>query len=143
MGNGLYTIDQVQYASEQIGLHSFIAQLNNAYETELNELGSNLSTGQRQLISFTRAFIRNPQILILDEATSNIDTFSEEIINNALDKLMKDRTSIIIAHRLSTIQNADKIIVLHKGEVKEIGTHNELVSKCGIYHKLYQLQFQK
>ena len=143
MGNGLYTIDQVQYASEQIGLHSFIAQLNNAYETELNELGSNLSTGQRQLISFTRAFIRNPQILILDEATSNIDTFSEEIINNALDKLMKDRTSIIIAHRLSTIQNADKIIVLHKGEVKEIGTHNELVNKCGIYHKLYQLQFQK
>lgn len=143
MGNGEYSTAQLLSASEQIGLHRFITQFNNGYQTELNELGSNLSTGQRQLISFTRAFIRNPQILILDEATSNIDTFSEEIINQALDKLMKNRTSIIIAHRLSTIQNADKIIVLHKGEVKEIGTHTDLLNKRGIYYKLYQLQFQK
>jgi ATP-binding cassette subfamily B protein len=99
--------------------------------------------GQRQLLSFIRAILYNPSILILDEATSSVDTESEMLIQKAIDKLITERTSIVIAHRLSTIRKADKIIVLDKGEIKEMGTHEELLSLEGYYHKLYQLQFDK
>jgi ATP-binding cassette subfamily B multidrug efflux pump len=106
------------------------------------EKGATLSVGQKQLISFARALVFNPQILILDEATSSVDTETELLIQKAIEKLLKGRTSIVIAHRLSTIQNSDKIIVLHKGEIKEVGTHQQLLSKKGIYYKLYQLQYK-
>jgi ATP-binding cassette subfamily B protein len=99
--------------------------------------------GQKQLISFARALAFNPQILILDEATSSVDTETEILIQQAIKKLLVGRTSIVIAHRLSTIRNADKIIVMHKGEIKEIGTHQELLSRKGIYYKLYQLQYKE
>ena len=107
------------------------------------ERGATLSLGQRQLISFIRALVFDPKILILDEATSSIDTESEMLIQNAIEKLIQGRTSIIIAHRLSTIQHADKILVLDKGEVKEVGTHEELLAIDGHYRKLYELQFKK
>lgn len=143
MGDQKYSSEQIKTAATHIGADKFIETLENGYHTMVQELGTNFSLGQRQLIAFTRAFLRNPQILILDEATANIDTFSEEIINKAIDKLLSNRTAIVIAHRLSTIQNADKIVVLHKGEIKEIGNHQELLAKKGLYYKLYQLQFQK
>ena len=107
------------------------------------ERGATLSLGQRQLLSFIRALLYNPSILILDEATSSVDTESEVLIQNAIDKLIAGRTSIVIAHRLSTIRKANKIIVLDKGEIKEMGTHVELIALEGFYHKLYQLQFEK
>ena len=107
------------------------------------ERGATLSLGQRQLISFIRALLYNPSILILDEATSSIDTESEMLIEHAIDKLISGRTSIVIAHRLSTIQRADKIIVLEKGEIKEMGSHHELLKKGGFYAKLHQVQFEK
>jgi ATP-binding cassette subfamily B protein len=105
------------------------------------ERGATLSLGQRQLLSFIRALLYNPAILILDEATSSIDTESEALIQHAIEKLIAGRTSIVIAHRLSTIRKADKILVLDKGEVKEIGTHNELLQNKGFYYQLYQMQF--
>jgi ATP-binding cassette subfamily B protein len=107
------------------------------------ERGATLSLGQRQLLSFIRALLYDPSVLILDEATSSIDTESELLIEEAIQKLIADRTSIIIAHRLSTIQRADKIIVLDKGEIKETGTHQELLYKGGFYSKLHQMQFEK
>jgi ATP-binding cassette, subfamily B, multidrug efflux pump len=106
------------------------------------ERGATLSLGQRQLLSFIRALLYNPSILVLDEATSSIDSESEQLIEQAIQKLIADRTSIIIAHRLSTIRRADQIIVLDKGEIKEIGTHQELLQKGGHYAKLYQMQFE-
>ena len=112
------------------------------YNEEVKEKGATLSVGQKQLISFSRALANDPQILILDEATSSIDTKTEILIQDAIKKLLMGRTSIIIAHRLSTIQSADKIIVMHKGEIREIGTHQELLAKRGIYYKLYQLQYK-
>ena len=111
-------------------------------DEEVKEKGATLSVGQKQLISFARALAFNPQILILDEATSSIDTETELLIQKAINTLLKGRTSIVIAHRLSTIQNADKILVIHKGELKEEGTHQELLAKQGIYYKLYQLQYK-
>ncbi len=129
-------------AAKVVGADKFISSLPNGYNEEVKEKGATLSVGQKQLISFARALAYNPQILILDEATSSIDTETEIIIQNAIEKLLKGRTSIVIAHRLSTIQNADKIIVMHKGEVREIGTHQELLTKKGIYYKLYQLQYK-
>ena len=135
--------ERVVEASRLIGMHDFIMQLPGAYDYNVMERGATLSLGQRQLLSFIRALLYNPAILILDEATSSIDTESELLIEKAIDKLVAGRTSIVIAHRLSTIQRADKIIVLDKGELKEIGSHNELLAKGGFYSKLHQMQFEK
>ena len=134
--------EQIIQAAKTVGAHDFITQLPNQYNESVKEKGATLSVGQKQLISFARALAFDPQILILDEATSSIDTESEILIQNAIQELLKGRTSIVIAHRLSTIQNSDKIIVLHKGEIKESGTHQELLNKRGIYYKLYQLQYK-
>jgi ATP-binding cassette subfamily B protein len=135
--------ENVIEAAKLIGMHDFIMMLPGNYDFNVMERGATLSLGQRQLLSFIRALLYNPSILILDEATSSVDTESEMMIQNAIDKLISGRTSIVIAHRLSTIRKASKIIVLDKGEVKEIGTHEELISKEGYYQKLYQLQFEK
>ncbi|HEY0732001.1 MAG TPA: ABC transporter ATP-binding protein [Chitinophagaceae bacterium] len=135
--------DQVEEAARLIGMHDFIMQLPGNYDYNVMERGATLSLGQRQLLSFIRALLYNPSILILDEATSSIDTESELLIEDAIQKLIAGRTSIIIAHRLSTIQRADKIIVIDKGEIKEIGTHKELLQKSGFYAKLYEMQFVK
>lgn len=129
-------------ASKIVGAHNFISELPGMYDEEVKEKGATLSVGQKQLISFARAMAYNPSILILDEATSSVDTETEILIQKAIEKLLVNRTSIVIAHRLSTIQNADKIIVMHKGELREMGTHQELLSKKGIYYKLYQLQYK-
>lgn len=135
--------EKVIEAAKLIGMHDFIMMLPGNYDFNVMERGATLSLGQRQLLSFIRALLYNPSILILDEATSSVDTESEMMIQNAIDKLITGRTSIVIAHRLSTIRKADKIIVLDKGEVKEIGTHDELITREGYYQKLYQLQFEK
>ncbi|KAB3529039.1 ABC transporter ATP-binding protein [Alkaliphilus serpentinus] len=129
--------------SKYVNAHPFIDKLPQKYDEAVMERGANLSTGQRQLIAFTRALVYNPSILILDEATSNIDTETEHLIQDAILKLIKGRTTIAIAHRLSTIQTCNKIIVLHKGKIREIGTHQELLDKEGIYYKLYQLQYKE
>lgn len=142
LDNDEISIEEVRRAAELVGADKFIESLPKKYYEEVKERGATLSVGQKQLISFARALAYNPEILILDEATSSIDTDSEKIIQNAIQKLLINRTSIVIAHRLSTIQNADKIIVLHKGEIKEIGKHQELLAKKGIYFKLYQLQYK-
>ncbi|WP_121353389.1 ABC transporter ATP-binding protein [Flavisolibacter nicotianae] len=134
---------KVEEAAKLIGMHDFIQQLPGGYNYNVMERGATLSLGQRQLLSFIRALLYNPSILILDEATSSIDTESEMLIENAINRLIADRTSIVIAHRLSTIQRADKIIVLDKGELKEVGTHTELLAKGGFYSKLHQMQFER
>jgi ATP-binding cassette subfamily B protein len=135
--------EKVEQAAKLINMHDFILQLPGGYDYNVMERGATLSLGQRQLVSFIRALLYNPSILVLDEATSSIDTESELLIEKAIDKLIAGRTSIVIAHRLSTIQRADQIIVLDKGEVKEIGTHTELVQKGGYYSRLYHMQFEK
>ena len=141
--NPLITMDQVQEAAKMIGMHDFIMQLPGGYDYEVMERGATLSLGQRQLLSFIRALLYNPSILILDEATSSIDTGSEQLIERAIDALIKGRTSIVIAHRLSTIRKANKIIVLDKGEIKEMGTHQELLQLGGFYANLTEMQFAK
>ena len=133
--------EKVMEAATMIEMHDFIMQLPGGYDFNVMERGATLSLGQRQLLSFIRALLYNPSILILDEATSSVDTESEMLIQHAIDKLIAGRTSIVIAHRLSTIRKANKIIVLDKGEVVETGTHDELLAKEGFYQKLYQLQF--
>jgi len=135
--------ERVIEAAKLIDVHDFLMELPGNYDYNVMERGATLSLGQRQLLSFIRAILYNPSILILDEATSSVDTESEMLIQKAIDKLISGRTSIVIAHRLSTIRKADKIIVLDKGEIKEMGTHDELLSLEGYYHKLYQLQFDK
>ncbi|HOJ18279.1 MAG TPA: ABC transporter ATP-binding protein [Ignavibacteriaceae bacterium] len=134
--------NQIIEAAKLVGADKFIEQLPGKYDEDVKERGATLSVGQKQLISFARALAFNPQILILDEATSSVDTETELIIREAIQKLLVGRTAIVIAHRLSTIQNSDKIIVMHKGEIKEIGTHQELLALKGIYFKLYQLQYK-
>jgi ABC-type multidrug transport system fused ATPase/permease subunit len=129
-------------AAAAVGADKFIDALPDKYDEEVKERGATLSVGQKQLISFARALAYDPQILILDEATSSIDTETEHLIQNAIKKLLVGRTAIVIAHRLSTIQSADKIIVLHKGEIRETGNHQQLLAKQGIYYKLYQLQYK-
>ena len=142
LGDSSISREKIIDAAKTVGADSFISKLPNKYDEEVMEKGATLSVGQKQLISFARALVYNPQILILDEATSSIDTETEILIQQAIEKLLSNRTSIVIAHRLSTIQNSDKIIVLHKGEIKEAGTHQQLLSKKGIYFKLYQLQYK-
>ncbi len=142
LGNDEITDAQIIEAAKTVGADKFISKLPNKYEEEVKEKGATLSVGQRQLISFARALAYNPQILILDEATSSVDTETEILIQEAIQKLLVGRTSIVIAHRLSTIQNANKILVMHKGELKEMGTHQELLAKKGIYYRLYQLQYK-
>ncbi len=135
--------EKIQEITRYVNAHDFINQLSHQYDEPIMERGANLSTGQRQLISFSRALAFNPSVLILDEATSNIDTETEALIQDAILKLIKGRTSIAIAHRLSTIQNCDKIIVLHKGKIRETGNHQQLLTLEGIYYKLYQLQYKE
>ena len=142
LGDPNITEEQITESAKTVGAHNFVSELPNGYDEEVKEKGATLSVGQKQLISFTRALAYNPQILILDEATSSIDTETELLIQKAIEKLLVGRTSIVIAHRLSTIQNADKIIVMHKGEIRETGTHQELLSQKGVYFKLYQLQYK-
>jgi ATP-binding cassette subfamily B multidrug efflux pump len=140
--NPLIGMDQVIEAAKMIGMHDFIMQLPGGYDYQVMERGATLSLGQRQLLSFIRALLYNPSILILDEATSSIDTESEQMIEKAIDTLIKGRTSVVIAHRLSTIRKADTIIVLDKGEIKEMGTHKALVEKGGFYASLVELQIE-
>lgn len=136
------TPDEVIEAAKMVGSHEFISALRNGYHTSVEEGGALLSVGQRQLISFARALLANPRILILDEATSSIDTETEQIIQTALHTLLQGRTSFVIAHRLSTIINADQILVMHQGEIVERGKHHELLEHGGIYHNLYKIGFQ-
>ncbi|MER3525097.1 MAG: antibiotic ABC transporter ATP-binding protein [Ignavibacteria bacterium] len=143
LGNEQISRERVVAAARTVGADAFIEQLTSTYDAEVKERGATLSVGQKQLISFARALAYDPRILILDEATSSVDTETEQLIQRAIERLLKGRTSIVIAHRLSTIQNADKIIVMHKGEVREIGTHQELLTLGGIYYKLYQLQYKE
>ncbi|QYN51898.1 ABC transporter ATP-binding protein [Apibacter sp. ESL0404] len=142
-GNKDITLEEVRKAAKEIQIDDFIMSLPNGYGYEVSERGASISLGQRQLISFLRAYLYNPSILVLDEATSSIDTKSEELIQKATDKITKNRTSIIIAHRLATIQNADKIIVLDHGEIVEMGNHNSLLQQKGYYRKLYEAQFSQ
>ena len=142
LGDETIALDRIKAAARVVGAHRFIEQLPNQYDAEVKERGATLSVGQKQLLSFARALAFNPRILVLDEATSSVDTETEILIQEAIKKLLKGRTSIVIAHRLSTIQNADKIIVLHKGEIREMGTHQELLNRDGIYRKLYKLQYK-
>ncbi len=135
--------EEVERAAKMIGIHDFILQLPGGYDYNVMERGATLSLGQRQLLSFVRALLYDPAILILDEATSSVDTESEALIQHAIDKLIANRTSIVIAHRLCTIRKANKIMVLEKGEIKEIGSHDELLEKQGFYYQLHKMQFEK
>lgn len=142
LGNPDITKEQVLYAAELVGARRFIERLPGGLEYDVKERGGTLSVGQRQLISFVRAMVYNPEIIILDEATSSVDTETEELIQGAIEKMMHGRTSIIIAHRLSTIQKVDKIIVLNRGEIVEQGTHEVLLKKEGYYFQLHQMQLK-
>jgi len=142
LGTDWISDEDVREAAEDVNLTDFIHALPNTYKEEVRERGSTLSTGQKQLISFARALAHSPKILILDEATSSVDTETEFKVREALNKMIEGRTSIIIAHRLSTVQRADKIIVMHKAQLREMGTHQQLLAHRGIYYKLYQLQYK-
>ena len=133
--------ERVQWAAREVHADRFIERLKDEYKAEVRERGAGLSVGQKQLISFARALAFDPALLILDEATSSIDTETEQLIQRAIERVMRDRTSIVVAHRLSTVQNADRIIVLHHGEIREQGTHQDLLSQRGLYWKLYKLQY--
>jgi ATP-binding cassette, subfamily B, multidrug efflux pump len=142
LGTEGITDEDVEKAAEDVNLADFIHTLPNGFQEEVRERGSTLSTGQKQLISFARALAHDPKILILDEATSSVDTETEFRVRNALNRMVEGRTSLVIAHRLSTIQRADKIVVMHKGKVREMGSHQQLLARHGIYYKLYQLQYK-
>jgi len=133
---------QIRRAAEIVHADDFIRQLERGYDTRVGERGSSLSVGQKQLLAFARALVRDPRILVLDEATSSIDTDTELLIRDALERLLHGRTSIVIAHRLSTVQNADRILVLHRGRIRESGTHQDLLRLKGIYWRLFQLQYK-
>ncbi|HUY80910.1 MAG TPA: ABC transporter ATP-binding protein [Acidobacteriaceae bacterium] len=133
---------QIEMAAEQVNVHDFICTLPGKYDEELRERGNSLSTGQKQLINFARALAHNPRVLILDEATSSVDTDTEIRVRGALDRMITGRTSVVIAHRLSTVQRADIILVMHKGQLREMGTHQQLLAQRGIYWRLYQLQYK-
>jgi ATP-binding cassette subfamily B protein len=141
LGREDITEERVRWAAHEVHADSFIRRLKGGYEAEVRERGAGLSVGQKQLISFARALAFDPALLILDEATSSIDTETEQLIQRAIERVMRDRTSIVVAHRLSTVQSADRIIVLHHGEIREQGTHQELLAERGLYWKLYKLQY--
>ncbi len=143
LGDPTITDERIRWAAHEMGVLPFIERQPEGFDTEVHERGAGLSVGQKQLLAFARALAADPRILILDEATASIDTETEQRIQEALDRLLVDRTSIVIAHRLSTIQKADRILVLHKGRLAEQGTHQELLDLGGIYKKLYELQFEK
>ncbi len=143
LGDERISRERVEAAARTVGADAFIRQLTGGYDAEVKERGATLSVGQKQLISFARALAYDPRILVLDEATSSVDTETEQLIQRAIARLLHGRTSIVIAHRLSTIQHADKIIVMHKGEIREMGRHQELLALGGIYYKLYQLQYKE
>ena len=136
------TREEVIAAAKNANAHDFIMSLPNGYETDIGQRGIKLSGGQKQRLSIARVFLKNPPILIFDEATSALDNESEKVVQDSLEKLAKNRTTIVIAHRLSTIRNAEKILVLTEEGIAEEGTHQELMEKQGIYEKLYQMQFQ-
>ena len=142
LGTERIQVEHVEKAAEDVNLSDFVRALPNGFNEEVRERGSTLSTGQKQLISFARALAHEPKILILDEATSSVDTETEFKVRDALGRMVEGRTSLVIAHRLSTVQRADKIIVMHKGQVRELGKHQELLAQRGIYFKLYQLQYK-
>jgi len=142
LGTEWITDEDVLKAAEDVNLADFIRSLPMGFKEEVHERGSTLSTGQKQLISFARALAHQPKILILDEATSSVDTETEFRVRDALNRMVEGRTSVIIAHRLSTVQRANQIIVMHKGHVREMGTHQELLAQRGVYYKLYQLQYK-
>lgn len=141
-GNPNASLDEIKNAAMTSHAHSFIKRLENGYDTELSEDGGSLSQGQKQLLSISRIMLAEPSMLILDEATSSIDTMTEQRIQRAFAKLMKGRTSFIIAHRLSTIKDADLILVMKDGDIIEQGSHDELIAKGGFYNKLYYSQFE-
>ena len=137
------TDDQIVAAAKAAAAHDFIMTLENGYDTVLGEQGSGLSGGQRQMISIARAMLKNAPVLLLDEATAALDSKSESIVQNSLERLMKNRTTVVIAHRLSTIINADRIYVFNEGEIVEQGTHAELVALDGVYAQMYRIQYRK
>lgn len=140
-GNDIVSDEDVIRAAKTVCAHDFIMEMEDGYQTQVNERGSRLSAGQRQLISFARALLADPRILILDEATSSIDTETEILLQRGLDRLLEGRTSFIIAHRLSTIKNADFIMYIDQGGIREMGSHEELLAKQGDYYKLYMSQY--
>ncbi len=142
LGTARITDAEVERAADEVNVGDFIRSMPNGFDTEVHERGATLSTGQKQLISFARALAHRPAILILDEATSSVDTETELRVRAALERMITGRTSVVIAHRLSTIQRADAILVMHKGQLREAGTHNELLAQRGLYYKLYQLQYK-
>ncbi len=143
LGDEGISADEVMEASELVGADRFIQQLPDKYDQDVRERGASLSHGQRQLLSFVRALVYDPAVLVLDEATSSVDTETEVLIEQAMERLMADRTSLVIAHRLSTIQHADQILVMHRGEIRERGSHQELLALGGLYRKLYELQYRE
>jgi len=143
LGNPSIPLEQIREAAEIANADSFIRRLPDGYAAQVRERGSNFSGGQRQLLSLARVLVYQPEILVMDEATSSIDTETEALIQDALEKVMRERTCLLIAHRLSTIRNADRIIVLHHGQVREVGSHTELMDQQGIYYRLYQLQYER
>ena len=143
LGDPLIPMERVEQAARFANIDRFIRRLPSGFNAQVRERGSNFSGGQRQLLSLARVLVFQPEILVMDEATSSVDTETELLIQDALEKIMRDRTCLLIAHRLSTIRNADRIIVLHHGEVREIGSHAELIAQQGIYYRLYQLQYER
>jgi ATP-binding cassette subfamily B protein len=143
LGNPDISKEDAVLAAKTVNAHQFITTLDSGYQSILSERGQNLSQGQRQLLAFARVLAANPEILVLDEATASIDTETELLIQDALRKLTKNRTSIIIAHRLQTIQEADRVLVMDQGQIIELGSHEELLDAKGLYYTLHNLQFQK
>ena len=142
LGDETISNEAIAEAARLVNLNEWVATLPRGLDEEVAERGASMSAGQKQLVSFARALVHDPKILILDEATSNVDTHTEILVREALERLLENRTSLVIAHRLSTVQRADRIVVLHKGRVREVGTHQELLAERGIYYKLYQLQYK-
>jgi len=134
--------DRIEAAAQTVNAAGFVSRFPQGFKTELGERGASLSTGQKQLLSFARALYNDPEILILDEATSNVDAETEVLIQEALKRLLQGRTSLVVAHRLSTVRNANRILLLHKGSIREAGTHQELLRQRGLYYRLYLLQYR-